>query len=278
MTQQTSATPAPVPAPTPSKALRPLDDLKASLSKLTFKDALPAHVTEEKFKRVLLTAVSQNADLAECDRTSVFAACMKAAQDGLLPDGREAALVIFKGKAQYMPMFAGILKKIRNSGELASITAQVVHKADKFEFYVDEKGEHLNHRPDMLADRGPLVGVYAVATTKDGAAYIEVMTKAQVDAVRKVSRSGDSGPWASWYDEMARKTVIRRLSKRLPMSTDLEQVLEHDNENFELEPEAPAAPAPTGRPTRLGAIIEQAAQPTLDAEAPAAQAAGEIPL
>lgn len=283
-----SETPAPaLPATAKPRTLSRVDDLKLTLGKMTFKDALPAHVTEEKFRRVLLTAISQTPALAEADRTSVLAACMKAAQDGLLPDGREAALVLFKDKAQYMPMFAGILKKIRNSGELASITAQVICKSDKFEFYTDEKGEHLIHKPDMLGERGELVGVYAIAITKDGASYIEVMPKREIEKVRNVSRAKDSGPWVTWYDEMARKTVIRRLSKRLPMSTDLDQVLEHDNETYDLEPEQPAAPANPGRPSGLGRIIdakkaEEAKPVDLDKEpAPAdgpPPASDDIPL
>src|SRR3546814_9174090 len=72
----------------------------------------------EKFHRVAVTAISSNPDLLNVDRTSLFGALMKAAQDGLLPDGREGAIVPFKGKASWMPMVAGIMKKVRNSGEI----------------------------------------------------------------------------------------------------------------------------------------------------------------
>ncbi len=139
---------------------------------------------------------------------------MKAAADGLLPDGREAALVQFKDSVQYLPMVGGILKKIRNSGELSSITSQIVHKGDKFRYWVDGDGEHVEHEPLVFGERGEQIGVYALAKTKDGAVYIEVLTMAQIAAVKNVSRAKD-GPWSGPFaTEMHRKTAIRRLSKR----------------------------------------------------------------
>jgi len=81
-----------------------------------FRNALPSHIKPEKFQRVVMTVVQQNPDLMGADRRSLLASCLKCAADGLIPDGREAALVIFKTKineqwvsaVQYMPMLAGI--------------------------------------------------------------------------------------------------------------------------------------------------------------------------
>ena len=119
---------------------------------------LPKHIGIEKFQRVLFNALQTNPELASASAQTVLAAAMKAAQDGLLPDGREAAIVTFKSKngivANYMPMTNGILKKIRNSGELLSITSQVIYKEDDFEYWVDEDGEHIKFRPNMLSERG----------------------------------------------------------------------------------------------------------------------------
>src|SRR5690606_20698815 len=117
-----------------STALAPIDDLRGNLAKMQpqFKAALPAHNSVEKFSRVLMTAVQQTPALVQADRALLFAACMRVAQDGLLADGKEVAIVTFKRKdgmiqAQWMPMTAGILKKVRNSGELSSISALVVY-------------------------------------------------------------------------------------------------------------------------------------------------------
>jgi len=251
---------------TKTKALAPLEEMKQSLHKLEpqFKMALPPQIPVEKFVRVAQTAIQTNPDLLKADRTSLFAACMFAAQDGLLPNGKEAALVTFGGKVAYMPMLAGILKKVRNSGELSSITSQIVHQNDKFRYWVDGDGEHILHEPLMFGDRGDAMGVYALAKTKDGAVYIEVMDHGQVDAIRSVARS--KNVWdGSFGSEMWKKSAIRRLSKRLPMSTDLEQVIQRDDDLYDLkggdlaDPPPPEAPKKT-KSSRLSKIIETTAE------------------
>lgn len=246
----------------PAKRVTPFQEFRSALTALEsqFKLALPSHIPADKFIRIVQTAVQTNPKLLEADRTSLYAACMKAAADGLFPDGREAALTPFKTTVVYIPMMAGILKKVRNSGELASLTANVVHEKDGFKYWIDEKGDHINHSPTLNDDRGDIVRVYAVAITKDGANYIEVMSRAEVEQVRNCSRAKDSGPWRDWYGEMAKKTAIRRLSKRLPMSTDLESVIKADDVIYELPPsEAPAEQTTTAR--RLGKLIADKAEP-----------------
>jgi recombination protein RecT len=260
-----------------TKALAPIDELRSSLQKMEeqFKLALPSQIPSEKFVRVVLTAVQANPDLLAADRRSLYGACMKSAQDGLLPDGREAALVIFKTKngpmVQYMPMFGGLLKKVRNSGELAAITAQVVREHDKFRYWVDGDGEHLEHEPLMFGERGKIIGVYALAKTKDEAVYIEVLTETQVQDVRNVSRAKDSGPWTGPFsDEMRRKTAIRRLSKRLPMSSDLDAVFRNEDELFDFSgsDESPAPARDVGpKPSRLSQAMAQADAPPTQAKA-----------
>lgn len=194
-----------------------------------FEAVLPPQIPTDRFVRTAITAVGMQPDLLRTDRRSLLGACMKAAQDGLLTDGREAALVVFKGRAQYMPMVAGLLKKARQSGQISSISAHVVYEHDQFDYELGDN-EHILHKPLITGERGKPVAVYAIARTIDGGAYREVMSVAQVEKARAVSRAGNSGPWATWWDEMARKTVIRRLAKYLPSSSDLDQVLGRDNE------------------------------------------------
>jgi recombination protein RecT len=208
-----------------------------------FACALPPQIPPQKFIRTVMTAVQMQPDLLNADRRSFLAACMKAAQDGLLPDGREAALVIFRTKngpmAQYMPMIGGLLKKLRNSGQLASISAHVVYAEDEFVYELGDE-ERIVHRPKLTGDRGQPIKAYAIAKTKDGAIYREVMSIDEINEVRSVSRAKDSGPWVTWWSEMARKTVLRRLLKRLPSSADVDAVLESDNETYELRPQVAA--------------------------------------
>ena len=218
-----------------STAIAPMDAVRKTLTQMQpeFAAALPPQIPVEKFIRTTLTAVQMNPELLQADRRSLLGAAMKAAQDGLLLDGREAAPVIFRTKegpkVQYMPMVGGILKKIRNSGELASISAQVVYDKDHFEYELGDD-ERIVHKPFLGEDRGRAIACYAIAKTKDGAIYREVMSVADVEKVRASSKAGNTGPWVHWWDEMAKKTVIRRIAKRLPSSADLDQLLNHDNE------------------------------------------------
>lgn len=209
---------------------------------------LPSHVTLERFERVTLTALQRQPDLLGTDRKSLFAAVMQCAQDGLQPDGKEAALVKFKNSAAYMPMVAGLLKLARQSGEIASLTANVVYAGDDFDYWIDDQGEHLNHRPSIDGDRATIRAVYAMARTSAGESIIEVMPHAEVEKVRKASRSGNAGPWRDWYSEMARKTAIRRLFKRLPRSTDrLDEAVHRDDQfySFSRERSVDASEMPT---------------------------------
>lgn len=219
---------------------KPIDLLRTQLARMDdeFRMGLPRHIPVDRFKRVVLTAANGNPDLLGAHRRSLIGACMRAAQDGLLPDGREGALVIFNTKqkddqgkeywikaVQWMPMVYGIIKKMRNSGELASIVAHEVYKEDHFKYTLGDD-ERIEHEPYMgPGDPGPIIAAYAVARFKDGTIQREVMTRAQIDRVRAVSRSKDKAPWVEWFGEMARKTVTRRLSKYLPTSTEIEDLL-----------------------------------------------------
>lgn len=224
-----------------STQITPLQSLSNDLQRMgpQFKKALPSHISVDKFIRTVQTAISTNPDLANASKSSLFASCMKSAAVGLLPDGSESSIVTFRDKsgtpqATFMPMIKGILKLVRNSGELASITSQVVYEKDDFSFYIDTNGENLMHRPNMFADRGKAIGVYALAKTKDGAVYIEVMTMEEIKSVESCSR-GKQGPWSGPFrGEMIRKTVLKRLAKRLPMSTDLDAAMRADDELYDV--------------------------------------------
>lgn len=230
--------------------------------------ALPAHISPEKFQRTIITAAQANPDLLKSDRQALLLACMKAAQDGLLPDGREAALVIFNNrekdgqgkwvnvkKAQYMPMVYGLRKKILQSGEIRDITAKVVYRAEyeRGTFLYEEGTERmLRHKPDMLLSDEEMqdeniVAAYSIATFKDGSMSYEVMSRAEINKVRQVSKTGavgmttyqgaaiqPKGPWVDWFGEMAKKTVMRRHAKTLPMSGDIIDIEGREVDDAEL--------------------------------------------
>jgi phage RecT family recombinase len=187
---------------------------------------LPPDVPADKFRSVALAAIRNNTDLLlKCEPRSLFDACLNAAQDGLMPDGREGAIVPRKGKAVWQPMIQGIYKRVKSSGSVAGLSANVVYEGETFEVLLGDE-DRIIHRRDMaLVQRGKEVAVYAIASLKDGTKEREVMTWDQVEAVRQSSSMPNSGPWTLWADEMARKTVVRRLAKRLPVIEPADEAL-----------------------------------------------------
>lgn len=239
-----------------------VDQIRTGLTAMTpqFAAALPKHVAPEKFVRVVMTAVQMNPDLVNADRRTLYAAASRAAQQGLLPDGREGAIVTFGGKAQWMSMVAGLMKLVRNSGEISTWSVQAVYANDHFDYELGDN-ERIVHRPAMK-DRGEFVGAYSIVTMKDGEKSREFMGVDEINAIQKRSRSGGSGPWKTDYAEMAKKTVIRRHSKRLPMSTDLDPSLlgDDDFEPAAQESAPPAAPAESAARRRGASRLDAVAQ------------------
>lgn len=220
-------------------ALSPLQqtyvELKNKETRLS--QLLPKTCTPDRFIQIVGNALIKNSYLLKLDKISLIDSCLKCAEDGLLPDGREAALVPMGNKVQYMPMVAGILKKIRNSGELLSISANVVYRGDDFDYCLGDD-EKIIHKPnlDVEPTMDNILFVYAIAKTKNGGIYRSVMTKNQINAVRNKSQAHiaftakkvKTSIWNDHWEEMAKKTVIHRVSKRLPMSTDLVNIINSD--------------------------------------------------
>ena len=262
-----------------------------------FTAALPAHMPVERFMRVVLTAVQNNPALANADRAYLWNSCMRAAQDGLLPDGRDGALVIYRSKSngdwidkvQWMPMIGGLRKKVRNSGEIKDWNAHVVYAKDQFEFELGDE-PFIRHKPFMGGDPGPVIAAYSVAQFKSGEKSREVMTRAQIEQVRAASKSKDKGPWVDWFDEMCRKTVARRHAKVLPMSTDLDDLIRRDDALYDLDSKSDkvaltgprsladkldllASGLPSTHDTETGEIIDQESTVAATAEQSTAAAA-----
>lgn len=245
-----------------NKSITPQDEVCLSLQKAepTFKMSLPPQIPSAKFIRVAQTAIRQNPGLADLDRASLYAAFHKCAADGLLPDGREAAIVPFGKTATYMPMIQGICKKARNSGEIKTINAQIVYKNDSYEHWIDESGEHFKHVP-ARGERGEASLVYAFCQTKDEGVFFEELSMEDIGAIEKMSRQ-KGGPWAGPFrTEMMRKSAIRRLLKyRVPSSTDIDDMIRENDEPIEQAPAAPAKAAETTS-SRLRDAVTTTAEP-----------------
>jgi phage RecT family recombinase len=200
-----------------SPALKVIEAVRRPEVKEQLQMALPENVSVERFVRVAATALRENeAELAKCEPQSIMAAVSRCAQDGLLPDGREAAIVRFGDQATYMPMIGGFRKIAADYGW--SLRTVAIYEHDEFAY---ELGEHpqVVHRPArLLDDRGPLIGAYAIGVHSSGRREVEVMSSEDVEKVRSVSRAKNSGPWVDWTDRMYEKTVGRRLFAKLPLA------------------------------------------------------------
>ena len=257
----------------------PKDEAEFTLEKMgpEIAKVLPEHIPIERFMRTTRTAISMNPDLTKCDRRLFLGEIMKCAQDGLLPNGHEAVMNIYKGKPKYIPMVAGLCRKARNSGEIASIDSQVVYSNDDYDAWIDEKGQHFKHRK-AKGERGDEVCGYAYALTKDGSLYFEEMSVEEMNAVEK-SSPGHTESWSPYRGpfrgEMRRKAPLRRLLKyRVPTSADLDLTLRRDDDLYDLS-NAPKPSSEPGRPNRAAAIMG-AAEPGEPGKPPSD--GGELPI
>lgn len=231
----------------------------------TFASALPAHIPYAKFQNTAMLAISENPRLLSADTKSLFGSFVACAGDGLLPDGRQATITMFGTTAQYMPMVGGIIEKLRRSGELITLSANVVYENDVYEYELGDN-ERITHKPLTSGDRGKPLAVYAIAKLKGGAVQREVMTVDEVEQVRNVSKAKNSGPWKDWWSEMAKKTCIRRLCKMLPSSVEMSEFWDRDDQNFDLDNQRVPVEVPVEQIPALQEVIEQAPQELIENE------------
>lgn len=199
------------------------------------KKALPSVITPERFTRMTLSAISVNPTLAQCTPKSFLGAMMTAAQLGLEPNTPlgQAYMIPYKNhgvdECQFQIGYKGLIDLAYRSGEIESIQAQIVYENDKFEcqYGLDPK---LSHIP-ADKDRGEAVKVYAVFKTKLGGYGFEVMSMNDVrEFAKKYSRSYDSkySPWSTNFEEMAKKTVLKKVLKYAPMKSDFVRAVVQD--------------------------------------------------
>lgn len=190
--------------------------------------ALPKHLDPDTMARIALTCFRMNPKLAECQPASVFACVIQASQLGLRPGLLgECFLIPYKDQCTLQLGYQGMLELVRRSGLVESIGAYLVYEKDVYQvrFGTDPGVEHT---PNLEDDRGAVKFGYAVAQIRGGGKHVEVMTLREIHAIRDRSQNvisakkyGKKTPWDSDFDEMARKTLIRRICKYLPKSPDL---------------------------------------------------------
>ncbi len=235
-----------------------------------FKDqlakALPRHLHADRFIRIAITAMNRTPKLMQCDKASFFNSLLTLSQLGLEPDGRRAHLIPFENRkkgiteCQLIVDYKGIVELISNAGDVANIHADVVCEGDVF---VYDKGAILQHTIDFKQPRGKAYAAYAIIRFKDNTEKVEVMTKDEIESIRKRSRAGESGPWVTDWNEMAKKTVFRRASKWVKLSPEQRDVIELNDNEFEVDSE-PVSGKPVVQPPQRK--VKAAKEEVLEAE------------
>jgi recombination protein RecT len=198
-------------------------------------NALPKHLSPERFIRVALTALTRTPALADCTQASLFQCLLDLSAMGLEPDGRRAHLIPFRDHRNNTTTctlvvdYKGIVELALRSGVIANIHADSICENDTFDY---DRGEIKSHRIDFRRPRGEAYAYYCLVRFKDGTEKAEVMTIADIDGIRKRSKSGNStsSPWSTDYSEMAKKTVFKRASKWLTLSPEIREKIERDDD------------------------------------------------
>lgn len=228
-------------------------------------EVLPKHMSADRFFQLAVSAYNSEPKLAECSVVSVLSCVMKCAALGMEPSavdglGRAYILPFFNRKTKRMEAtfilgYKGMLDLARRSGEILSISARAVYDGDVFE-YSYGLSEDLRHVPMHQSDT--LTYAYCVAHFKDGGHYFNVLSRKDIEAARKASKAGNSGPWVTNYDAMAIKTAVRRAFPYLPVSVVAQEAAAADEQT----PDYSAVL----QPTFVADVPQSAQQPEYDTE------------
>ena len=211
------------------------------LSKKQFNNALPQHINTDRFVRIAITTIRLNPKLAKCNPESLIGALMVSAQLGLEPGTLgQCYLIPFENKkagtveCQFQIGYKGLIELLRRSGQLSDIYSYTVYENDDFKI---EYGlsRTLTHKPNF-DERGEIKGFYAVAILKDGAKAFEYMTKDEVVKHEEKYRKGSykNDVWNKNFEEMAQKTVVKKLLKWLPVSVEFLEMAAKDEKSFKV--------------------------------------------
>lgn len=240
--------------------------LNAENQRRQFAAALPKHLTPDRFVRVATTALMRVHNLAQCTPESFMKCLLDLSAWGIEPDGRRAHLIPFKRRSKNKQTgqweevlectlildWKGLAELALRSGMIAKIHADLVCENDEFAY---DMGEILHHRINFRQPRGEAYAAYAMAETKDGAKFVQVMTKAEIEGIRDNSQGwkafkegyAKQSPWNDSPGEMWKKTAFRRLAKWLPLSAEFRDAVNVEDEEPEPMPMRNVGPIP-GKP------------------------------
>lgn len=196
--------------------------------------ALPTQIGHERFQRICMTAITQNKLLANCTPQSFIGCVLNAAQLGLEPNTPlgQAYLIPYKNyktgeyQCQFQIGYRGMIELARRSGEIAMIKAQTVYENDEFHYELG-LDPFITHVP-AVGERGKAVAYYAFYKTKSGDFDFEVATVQEIAAHRNKYSKAKNSPWNTEFDAMAKKTLIKRVLKFAPLSTEVARQIQTD--------------------------------------------------
>lgn len=252
--------------------------------KQTVATALPRHCSADRMIRVAVTAINRSPKLAECTKASFFDCMSRLTQFGLEPDGRRAHLIPFqnskKVNGEWVKVYEctlvldykGVVELVMRSGQVANVYASVVCENDDFEF---DTGVVVKHKINWKNDRGAPYAVYCIITRTDGYKQADCMSVHEVNRVRDNSQGYQSfkkgwtktSPWEGFWDEMAKKTCFKRLSKWIPWAVEVREAIDYDDDDGRVVEHAPKSNLPAIGFEELG-DVEETEQPLEDAPKP----------
>ena len=245
------------------KLLAALEVARPSIEKV-----LPAHLTANRLFKVISSATSRNPKLLNCTIPSIVKSVMQAAELGLEIGGLlgHVYLVPYNNRnagtteAQAIVGYQGLLMLARNSGEIENISAHVIYKSDIA--HINVADAIIKHEMNLEGNRDNenILAAYCMVHLKGGGRHLEVMTKGDIEKIRKRSKSGNDGPWVTDYSEMARKTVTRRACKWIPRSSEKAAKLDRA---LELDIEAEGVDATDPKPSLKERLIARAETSTV---------------
>jgi phage RecT family recombinase len=230
-----------------------------------FQDSIPSALGREgekmasRFAKMAYTAVVNSPALQRCSLPSIIKAASMCASLGLDIDSRGLAyLVPYGGEAQFQIGYRGMIELAYRSGKVKSINAHCIYESERNTVKIERENGRFTvlHPFSFSPPSGGIIAVYATAEIEGLGAFTEVMRKDEIDKIRASSKAKNSPAWADHYDEMAKKTVIRRLSKFLPQSIveDLTKAVVQEDDIIDVKTTSRFDPPQTEEPAALPSV------------------------
>ena len=174
---------------------------------------LTSDISPDKFMATCYNLLLINPDIAKCDKMTVLNAVNRSAQMGLSPDPirGESYFIPRKNACTFQIGYKGLIKMAIASGAIKIIQCFAVHENEHLIMRAGEKPDYIISR----GDRGELEGFLCLAKLGENEWDFEYMTVSEINRIRDNFKATDF-VWSKNYNEMAKKTVIKRLLKRIP--------------------------------------------------------------